>query len=306
MPLSDWWEDIMYKQQTFNWNYSQVNPYPNYEDMIAHTDERLLPLGFVKEELGLSQDGEFMLYGYKLNEEKDMAWIDSNMHGSEWWTCYYCLDFIDSVWGDTYFDKKLTKNIRENFGLYYIPSMNPWGYQNVKYYQSRGVNLNRNFDGGMWEGYTTGNGQWEGNNYKGEAPNSEAETQHVVSKFEEIKPYLAINCHTTTGNGNGVDMNNRFKEYHLLTEDVQNTLKLSLPQAGTLDWNGQYSPSAQSYYGTKTSKSGTKTITTIVEHQSDTENYNVGLMLLFVLFSTILNYKLNNELKLTDIKKVYQ
>ena len=296
----------MYRAHKFTPNYSQVNPYPIYEDMIAHTDSVLLPLGFIKEELGLSQDGGFMLYGYR-NDNKDSGkpvfWLDSNMHGSEWWTCYYCLDFIEAVWGDKYHDKQTSQLIRDNINMYYIPSMNPWGYENVKYYQSRGVNLNRNFDNGNWETYP-GNAQWEGNNYKGHAPESEAETKHIVKKFNEVKPYIAINCHTTTGSGNGVDLNRRFKKYHLLTKDMHESFKVTIPDAGTLEWNGQFSPSAQGWYGLQKSKENTDVIASILEHQSDTDDFNVGLTFLFIIVMTTINYKINGTLKLNNSYKL--
>lgn len=290
----------MYRAHKFTPNYSQVNPYPIYEDMIAHTDSVLLPLGFIKEELGLSQDGGFMLYGYRNdsnNSGKPVFWLDSNIQGSEWWTCYYCLDFIESVWGDTYHDKQVSQLIRDNFNLYYIPSMNPWGYENVKYNNSRGVNLNRNFDN-LWELYE--GGAHGTNLYKGISVESESETKHTVKKFNEIKPYIAINCHTTTGSGNGVDLNRKYRKYHLLTKDIQESFKITVPDAGTLDWNIQFSPSAPGWYGLQKSKENTDTISSILEHQSDTMDFNAGLTFLFIIALTTINYKNNGYLKLSD------
>lgn len=291
----------MFKFYRESWNYSQVNPYPTYDELIQHTDDRLLPLGFTKEEIGLSQDGEFMMYAYYINLNKPTFWLDSNMHGSEWWTCYYCLDFIEQVWGDNYFDKQVSKVIRDNLGMYYIPSMNPWGYQNVKYYQSRGVNLNRNFNS-RFDEYTIGNEQWEGNDYKGESAESEQETKNIVAAFNRVKPFLAINCHTTTGNGNGVDMNAKYPQYRILTKDIHNSMKLTYPEAGTLEWNGQYTPSAQAWYGLQTSKENTNVIASILEHQSDTDKYNVGLSLLYIIALTVINYRLNGKLTLNSLR----
>ena len=290
----------MYKHHRESWNYSPTNPHPKYEDMIKHTDERLLPLGFTKEEIGLTQDGQFMMYAYHMNLEKPTFWIDSNMHGSKWQTCYFCLDFLENIWGDKYFDKIVSKTIRDNLGVYYIPSMNPWGYENVKYYQSRGVNLNRNFDS-RFEDYQHGNAQWEGNNYKGTEAESEQETKNIVAAFNKVKPYVAINCHTTTGNGNGVDMNNKYPQYKILTRDIFNSMQLTHPEAGSLEWNGQYTPSAQAWYGLQKSKENTNVIASILEHQSDTEEYNIGLTLLYIISLTVINYINKGSLKLTSI-----
>ncbi|TDM15694.1 M14 family metallopeptidase [Macrococcus bovicus] len=294
----------MYKAHAFLGNYGQVNPYPNYNAMINHVDSQLLPVGFIKEELGMSQDGDFMLYGYKkANAGKPYLWIDSNIHGSEWWTVYYCLDFLKGVWGGDYFDKKVVNLIKDNYSVYFIPSVNPWGYHNNKYYQSRGVNLNRNFPTDYWEGYV-GDAQWKGNNYKGEAPASEAETKAVVAKFDEILPAVAINCHTTTGGANGIDRNYRFKHYSLLSTDMFATFKLTMPQVPTMDWNGQYSPQAQAYYGSKVSKDGRNIFTTILEHQSDTDKYNTGLTFLYIIALTLLNHIKSGKLKLSDTSSI--
>lgn len=293
----------MFKFNRESWNYSQVNPYPNYEDMIAYTDSKLLPLGFKKEEIGMSQDGDFKLYGYSKNLDKPIFWLDSNIHGSEWWTCYYCLDFIMAVWGNEYFDKKISKLIRNNFGMYYVPSVNPWGYHNVKYEQSRGVNLNRNFDNGYWEGYPSDDSPGSHNN-KGVGPNSEAETQAIIKKINEVKPYLAINCHSTTGSGNGVDRNLKYPKYSILTIDIYNSLKLTYPEAGTLLWSGQFSPKSSSYYGTLKSKEGTDTITSVLEHQSDTDKFNFGFTALMIIALSVINWKNNSKLKLTGLNEL--
>ena len=110
----------------------------------------------------------------------------------------------------------------------------------MEYQQVNGVNLARNFDS-YWEKYK-GNAQFEGHNYKGTAPESESEAKAVANKIRELKPYIAINCHTTTGGASGVDMSRRFSWYSVLFQDVQNSIKITYPEIGTLDWNAQFSP----------------------------------------------------------------
>src|SRR5699024_895274 len=153
-----------------------------------------------------------------------------------------------------------------------------------------------NFDN-LFNEYTAGNEQWEGNDYKGEFAESEKETKIIDLAFNKRKPYLAINCHTTTGNGNGVDMNAKYPQYKILTKDIHNSLKLTYPEAGTLEWNGQFSPSAQGWYGKQQSKEGTNVITTILEHQSDTTKYNIAYTTLSIIAVAVINYNNNNHLK---------
>ena len=96
-------------------------------------------------------------------------------------------------------------------------------------------------------------------------------------------------------------MNAKYPQYKILTKDIHNSLKLTYPEAGTLEWNGQFSPSAQGWYGKQQSKEGTNVITTILEHQSDTTKYNIGLTTLFIIALTVINYKNNKQLKMNEL-----
>lgn len=293
----------MFKFTRFSWNYGDTNPYPDYNDYIKYVDSKLLTLGFEKEIIGKSQDGEFNIYGYSKNLDKPIFWLDADIHGSEWQSSYYTLDWVHQVWGDTFIDKKVTKYIRDNLGIYFSPSINPWGYHNVEYQQVNGVNLARNFDS-YWESYK-GNAQFEGHNYKGTSPESESEAKAVATKIRELKPYIAINCHTTTGPASGVDMSRRFSWYSILFQDVQNSLKITYPEIGTLDWNAQFSPTAQGWYGQQISREGTPTFANIIEHQSDRDDVNTGLATLYIIVLTILNFKNNGKLKLNNLNDIF-
>ena len=88
-----------------------------------------------------------------------------------------------------YFLEKLYKNNRENKHLNYIrnncklivvPIANPWGYDNKSRYNSRGVDLCRNFPYG-WELYT----DTTGTRPKGDGPCSEQETIYIKNILDE-------------------------------------------------------------------------------------------------------------------------
>lgn len=290
----------MYKTYFRKWKY-HVNPFPKYTDFIDYVDKKLLPLGFKKEGIGISQDGEFKIYGYSLSLDKPVYWIDADIHGSEWHSCYYTLDFICDVWGDGHIDKRTTKKIRDTFGVYYIPSVNPWGYENVKYTQSRGINLNRNFDN-LW--HIAAVKPPFDPNAKGDSALSESEIQAVVSKFNKVKPYIAINCHTTTGGTSGIDMNARYPYYKLLSKDILQTLKLTAPNAGTMEWNTQFAPTANGWYATQTSKEGTPTFASILEHQSNTDEFDFGYTALLTIAISIINFKNNGKYNTNSINDI--
>jgi hypothetical protein len=274
---------------------------PTYQQMIDETDSKLVPLGFIKEEIGLTEDGNFMMYGYRLGDfQKPTMWIDSNIHGSEWWTYCFCLEFFERLGSLNFYDKKAVEVLRETFSWYYIPSVNPWGFENNVYENVNQVNLNRNFDNNWdtYEGTPIG-----GNSYKGEAVWSEAEASNIRDKFLELLPYFALNCHTTTGDGNGIDTNKRYKWYNILMTDIYKSSKLSVKGAGTLEWATQFSPQASAWYGLQTSKEGKRVISTILEHQSDA-TFNYGLNTLFIIAFTILNFYKNGKMKLNNLAEI--
>lgn len=289
----------------FRYNYHDITK-PTYQQMIDETDESLLPMGFTKESIGISEDGNFTLYGYRYGDfSKPTVWIDSNIHGSEWWTAYYCLDAIKEIVGLEFYDRYIAQKVRDEFSWYYIPSINPWGFENNKYNNVNLVNLNRNFDNN-WDTYV-GNAPGEGNNYKGESVWSEAETQHVRDKFLEILPILAVNCHTTSGDGNGLDTQNLWRFNRTLMYDVMDSARLSIGDIAEVAWNVQFSPSASAWYAKQISKEGVQCTSTICESRSDTSRYNYGTTVLVLLLLTFYHrYKTGKQKlnSLADLKKI--
>lgn len=283
-------------------NYTGV-PKPTYAQMIMDTDAALLPLGFTKETIGTSQDGGFTLYGYKYGDfSRPTIWIDSNIHGSEWWTAYFCLDVLNDVIGLGFYDKVAVQKVRDEFSWYYIPSLNPWGFENNQYNNSRLVNLNRNFDNG-WDSYV-GDAPGAGNNYKGEAVWSESEARAARDKFLQYAPILAINCHTTSGDANGLDTQHLWRKNRPLMYDVMDSAGLSIGNIEPFPWNTQFSSSAPAWYATKTSKEGVQCTSTILESRSDTSLYNYGATTLMLLLLTFYHRHKTGKQKLNSLKEL--
>lgn len=292
----------MFRITKFTYNYEDMTR-PSYDELIQETDDRLIPLGFIKESIGISEDGEYTIYGYKYGDfSKPTFFIQSNIHGTEWRTPYYCMDFLERLLTLDFYDKKAIRNLRGAFSWYYIPSINPYGFDNRFYYNVNGVNLNRNYDN-RWDAYN-GDNQWEGNNYKGSAVWSESEARVSRDKILEIKPYLFLDCHTTTGGGNGVDNQHRYRWNRMMMLDILESSKVSMKGASTLEWATQFSPHAGAWAGLQTSKEGTRTISTILEAQSDTDEYNYGLTILFIIGFTVLNFYKNGKLKLNSLTEI--
>src|SRR5699024_2162745 len=106
---------------------------------------------------------------------KPTVFIQSNIHGSEWRTPYFCMDFLERVASLNFYDRNAVSILKDAFSWYYIPSINPYGFEHDQYTNVNGVNLNRNYDN-RWESYN-GDEQWQGNNYKGSAVWSESEAR---------------------------------------------------------------------------------------------------------------------------------
>ena len=88
--------------------------------------------------------------------------------------------------------------LKENCMLTMIPVGNPWGYARYLvnngsgYYNSNGVNINRNYDTPGWSTSDTNYGDAE---TFGAYPGSEIETQHIMDTMRLCKPAVGISMH---------------------------------------------------------------------------------------------------------------
>ena len=88
--------------------------------------------------------------------------------------------------------------LKENAILTLIPVGNPWGYdpsagdKGAGYNNSRGVNINRNYDTPGWAGSDNNYGD---NTTFGEYPGSENETQHIMNTLHLCKAKVGLSMH---------------------------------------------------------------------------------------------------------------
>ena len=156
-----------------------------------------------KQSLGKDQSGIYDIYEYDFKPKKwnRVILLTAGMHGIE----------LSAVFGLAYFIKSVIEDHNDNLGLKYIfknvrikfiPILNPWGFsQNPKVYgNSRGVNINRNFDyNGQWE--QVGSSGVSGWSNPGTSAWSEAES--VILKnwlLTNKNAEFHIDCHTYVGN----------------------------------------------------------------------------------------------------------
>lgn len=281
------------------------NDYTKHSTYQGLVDE-FIQLDCEKEELGVGSDGELHLYGLKYGdtENKPVIFIDANCHGSEWQASHFTLDFLNRIINRDYPNKPLVDAIADTFAFYIIPSTNPWGYENSKYTNFNGVNLNRNMDHrGKWESAPTGE---ETVNYKGSAPFSEEESKIVRDKFNSLKPFVGINVHTTTGAKSGIDTDRGYRVYRPLLLDAYRSCDISVAKhlTGSQEWSVAGSPTFSGFYGSKMSKEGLPCIPTILEAQADQNLFNYGLTSLFVLAIYAYHFYKTGVSQIVDIEDV--
>ena len=98
------------------------------------------------EKNGRSLEGRVIpLYQYG-DSDKPIILIQGGIHGNEWQAVRFMYDLIDFL-DEIKFDP-------QNYQLWMLPVVNPDGYVNAQRFNSREVDLNRNFGTGNWQSKT--------------------------------------------------------------------------------------------------------------------------------------------------------
>ena len=116
--------------------------------------------------------------------------ITASAHGTERSPGLSVYDFCKQLC-ERWEQDEILEFIRFNVDLYIIPIVNPSGWNNKTYYNSNGVNINRNYPAN-WKETTYESGSTE---YSGPSAASEIETQIVMNVMNTFKPNLVIDFH---------------------------------------------------------------------------------------------------------------
>ena len=155
------------------------------------------PSFLTKEILGKDQSGKYdiLKIRFKAKSPKVKMLLVANVHGHN-------SDTRDCSIALYYFIHDICKNWRTNEQLYwlhenaeiiFIPCGNPWGYDNGDRYNSRGVNINRNFSIGRPSSPTA---------EYGESAFSEVETQYIrdmILNNKDANGFIDLHCYGTKG-----------------------------------------------------------------------------------------------------------
>lgn len=150
--------------------YSMLNTLVgDYSDYVTVTD------------LGVSSDESTHIYSYTFNPKtgedgtkykRPKFIIISGQHGFEKVAPFGIYWFIKNLLEDWQSNKFLAY-VRNHVQLVIIPLMNPYGFDEDKYVNANGVNLNRNWGTTGWKE------EGSGTSYTGSEPFSEVETQYA-------------------------------------------------------------------------------------------------------------------------------
>ncbi|MDE3000437.1 MAG: M14 family metallopeptidase [Gemmatimonadota bacterium] len=172
-------------------HYPERLSYDGFVDLMYDTAERYPDL-FLEDE-GRSSDGRPM---YSLNvgdESGPTMYFGAAIHGWEWENAYGLLRLAEVLCRNPDVEGLNTRDL--HFKI--LPVQNPGGFDRFTRQNSRGVDLNRNFDCN-WEGFHYAQDvrmPWD-YNYMGTNAASERETRVIQRIIDRHRPLCVIDFHT--------------------------------------------------------------------------------------------------------------
>ncbi|MCQ6524853.1 M14 family metallopeptidase [Bacillus paranthracis] len=139
-------------------------------------------------QLGYDHSGQYSikLYKYEPKDFERTIFITGAVHGWENFGTYAIVELFKLLLGSEGNLPPQFKYIKDKVRILAIPVVNPWGMYQKKRQNSRGVDINRNFNWNWENNGTSGQQPWD-YDYKGTAPFSETESQCVKKVFDEYK-----------------------------------------------------------------------------------------------------------------------
>lgn len=153
----------------------------NYtKESFSQYSENLLSLaGWNRGNLGVASDPQYNIYDMTLKSNvpgKPYIILRSAVHGNEWESAYWCLDFARFLGNPKLAPAKLEKYftlLKNEYNFYWIPIHNPWGYENNNRLNNNNINLNDDL-GAL----------------------TQVENIYLVNKFNEYKPIVIVDNHS--------------------------------------------------------------------------------------------------------------
>lgn len=235
-------------------NTKSSDVYSKYQELeSSHSDYLKMTL------LGNDQSGTLPIYKIELTPNTNIGDLDIKELPTIFISCGIHGDGSggqgDGTVGDPpthvfsmyYFIKELCENwqsskaleyIRHNVNLVIIPIANPWGFNNKSRLNSRGVDINRNFDS-----------EWVSGNTHGSSAFSEKETQYIRDTFNSTTNlFMSFDYHMI----GGLDFiyDDKLLRYFMYKDD-KDSIQIAGQTIRKLSrrWKGKYNLSERDSYG---------------------------------------------------------
>lgn len=264
----------MFKMPSFQGFYYEKTPYEELKEEIKNIE------GYDIHPLKNSFDGR-EIYGFSLGDlAKPTIHIEGGIHGAhEWRTVHWVKRFMEILVNPRGLPQSNSINyLKAKYSFYFIPSVNPDGYEDYTYTNGNNVSIDRNFDY-LWEETPEYQFPDREERWKGEHPFSEPEAQNIRDVVEKIKPVSLIDCHTW-GQNNGFTIRQHPNKgsYNVLLSDYYESLNLTclpgeFPDSKMSDVLSY--PSAYNWAGEQLSSQGRKIIANVLETGAGTDGIGV-------------------------------
>lgn len=231
------WKDVAYTSAS-------------YSDLLTWVQSKGFPLTNV----GTSQEGDYDLYTIETGDQtKPCVMLIANQHGWERGGAHHGTEFLYRVKNKA-FVNPIFNALSNDLCFILLISANPWGYERGERRNSRGVDINRNFD---YNWTSTG---------EGTSAFSEAEAKIIRDLVLDKQPIAVVDIHTWSGyTWTSTIEAQSAPQINLMTEDIIQSLELSVER----DWrryHGNYSMATlPNWVSTLTNKHGEKTLSWLLE-----------------------------------------
>lgn len=172
-------------------HYPERLSYDGFVDLMFDTADRYPDL-YVEDE-GRSSDGRPIFSLNVGDESRPTMYFGAAIHGWEWENSYGLLRLAEVLCENPNVEGLNTRDL--HFKI--LPVQNPGGFDRFTRQNSRGVDLNRNFDCN-WDGFHYAQDvrmPWD-YNYMGAGAASERETRVIQGIIDEHRPLCVIDFHT--------------------------------------------------------------------------------------------------------------